>query len=335
MAHGRALTITVRPKSRLSQTQLRFNKLTARISKLEREIGRITARLEKLFAVYARDVSPIALAYARANYDTSARLHTFAGKSTLRKTQTESVRAMILELSEQAFLIAAPTRAQRDIYDAWRSLSIDEMPKDKGKHDGNGGRPARSSKTSGPVRPPALKSKLQMAAELSSASAEAVKERTIRSVYIGLAKVLHPDTDVDQRGSDEKGELMKQVTGAYADRDLTKLLRLEVEWVENESHQVDLRPDETVKIYISALEDQVAVLKEERAQCAMHPRYAPVVRLIALPEPAALAALERAAAHYSDATADLVQLRNIVDSLLPPNEILKHIKDYAHMHELH
>lgn len=42
--------------------------------------------------------------------------------------------------------------------------------------------------------------------------------KNIRSIYIALAKVLHPDTEADETLKAEKEEIMKKVTSSYEGR---------------------------------------------------------------------------------------------------------------------
>jgi hypothetical protein len=127
---------------------------------------------------------------------------------------------------------------------------------------------------------------------------------------------------------------MKQVTAAYADKNLTELLRLEREWVRNASLQVDRLSDDTVKIYISALEDQIAGLKEEHAGLVLQARYAPVARLSFYPEVFALKAIQDEASGIRNAVHELKDFRNVLASGLPPGEIMKHMKEYMSTHPM-
>ncbi len=120
------------------------------------------------------------------------------------------------------------------------------------------------------------KSKRQMEKETAEKAKEAQELRSIRSVYITLAKVLHPDTESDDALRAEKEEVMKQVTKAYDEKDLSTLLKLEMEWVHRTAaHLNDLSADQ-LKTYIEALKKQVAELKEEQEMLRDNPRYAPI-----------------------------------------------------------
>ena len=75
----------------------------------------------------------------------------------------------------------------------------------------------------------------------------------------------------------EKEELMKRVTLAYQEKDLPTLLKLEMEWVAAESHNLDKMSDDKLKLYISALLEQVAELEDERYSIRNHPRFQAII----------------------------------------------------------
>jgi hypothetical protein len=157
---------------------------------------------------------------------------------------------------------------------------------------------------------------------------EELKTKSIRSIYIALAKVLHPDTEIDPDLKNEKEETMKRVTLAYAERDFTALLRLEMEWVHKESLRADRLTDEKLKIYCSALEDQVAELKLELAMLPQHPRYLPVAHLADLPEWRALDQLRDEARNEKLAIAEFTRFKHLLESPASYKEILADIEGY-------
>ena len=94
------------------------------------------------------------------------------------------------------------------------------------------------------------KTKKQLAKEASLMEQEAVKKRSIRSIYLSLVKLLHPDTEPDETLKKEKDEIMKELTRAYDENDLTALLQLELKWIATENDHLDKLSDDTLKIYI-------------------------------------------------------------------------------------
>jgi hypothetical protein len=351
------LKIVTSRQNRLSPDQLRFNKLTDRIRKLEKEIEKESKKLEKLFGVFMHDVQPIALKNAGIMMTVAALLDGFAEKTKLKKRQLESVQDMIIDLCENSFEIVDPTAEQKAIYDHWSDVSFDaeyqqqmddskaaleQMVKEQmgididmtdidDSPEGFARFQKKIEEEMGKAearRSSSKKSKKQLQAEVRMKMEEDVKNKSIRSIYIALAKVLHPDTEIDPVRKKEKEEVMKQVTQAYADKDLTALLRLELEWVQKESLHVDLLTDEKLKIYLSALEDQVADLKQEKSMLSMHPRYLPVARFAQMPEERALEELRWEARNLKQSIADFTRFKNTLESGLSPKEILNQVREY-------
>ncbi len=316
-----SLTIAARTAGRLTRSQERFNKLTARIKKLEKELAKESARLERLFTEFTREVQPHLMEHARLMHSVAGLLDEFARKHPLKKPHLASIQAVIADLWSRSSRIVSPTPHQKEFYGRWLHWDAD------GGHTHAGNTEDENKRAYERRRQPAQKSKHQRAADADREAVDETKQRSLRSVYIALAKVLHPDTDTDMDGKRDKEELMKQVTQAYTGRDLTKLLRLEVEWVREESRHIDRLTDETIQTYVSALEDQMAELKRERAMLGNHSRYDAVSVLADFPEARAVAALHLEAETIKEAIVDLKQFRAILESPLPPAEILKHIRN--------
>ena len=64
--------------------------------------------------------------------------------------------------------------------------------------------------------------------------AEEFRKRSIANIYKQLARVLHPDLERDPERLMKKVQLMQELTEAYRQNDLHTLLRLEMQWIENE-----------------------------------------------------------------------------------------------------
>jgi hypothetical protein len=120
------------------------------------------------------------------------------------------------------------------------------------------------------------KTKKQQAREEAIKAEEELKNKSIRGIYIALAKILHPDTEPDTAKKSDKEELMKKATVAYEQKDLLTLLRLEMEWVHKTSEHLEKLTDDKLKIYIMTLRQQAAELESEKAGLCYHPRYSQI-----------------------------------------------------------
>lgn len=94
-------------------------------------------------------------------------------------------------------------------------------------------------------------------AELSNIS------KASRRVYTDLAKQLHPDKEQDETKRAWKEEAMKRVTQAYHHDDFFELLRLQMEFLQEQGQALDKLPDEQLAYYIRLLDDQVSELQTE------------------------------------------------------------------------
>ncbi|MHC2992525.1 hypothetical protein OB13_13370, partial [Pontibacter sp. HJ8] len=84
-----------------------------------------------------------------------------------------------------------------------------------------------------------------------------------RRVYTDLAKQLHPDKEQDETKRAWKDEAMKKVTQAYHHDDFFELLRLQMEFLQEQGQALDKLPDEQLQYYVQLLTDQVNELKQE------------------------------------------------------------------------
>jgi hypothetical protein len=173
-----------------------------------------------------------------------------------------------------------------------------------------------------------IRSKRQLEREEKKRQEEAQTLKSMRSIYLSLAKVLHPDIVTDPTEKNEKEELMKKVTAAYADRDLSTLLKLEMEWVRAEGRTLDTLPDDQLKLYIASLKEQVEVLEHERRVLYMNPRFNDLSEFARYPEFSAKQNIRETAQTYQRAIAALKDLMTVFAKSAPKKEIVSFVKSY-------
>lgn len=103
------------------------------------------------------------------------------------------------------------------------------------------------------------------------------RKRSIANIYKQLARVLHPDFERDTERQKKKVQLMQELTEAYRQNDLHTLLRLEMEWIENEGGDIERLTEEKLGVYNDVLGGQVEGLENRRRDLLFHPRYRPIV----------------------------------------------------------
>lgn len=102
-------------------------------------------------------------------------------------------------------------------------------------------------------------------AELKRKMQEEQTLKSIRSIYMELAKEVHPDREPDEALRAVKEEQMKQLTEAYKKKDLSALLTMQISWLQE---SVKTTPGELsdviLKGYNKVLKAQLAKLEEEQ-----------------------------------------------------------------------
>lgn len=86
---------------------------------------------------------------------------------------------------------------------------------------------------------------------------------SIREVYRKLASCLHPDREQDEAERLRKTALMQRVNVAYQDKDLLKLLELQLEIEQIDQNMVNNLTEERLKYYNKVLSEQLRELQQE------------------------------------------------------------------------
>ena len=106
---------------------------------------------------------------------------------------------------------------------------------------------------------------------------EEARKRSIATIYKQLARILHPDLERDAERQKAKVQLMQELTVAYHQNDLHTLLRLEMQWIENEGGDIDRLTEEKLEVYNDVLSGQVKGLEQRLMGLMFHPRYRTIV----------------------------------------------------------
>lgn len=102
---------------------------------------------------------------------------------------------------------------------------------------------------------------LKKQAQLEQAHKTAGK--SLKSIYLKIASLIHPDREQDEQKQIEKTELLQQANRALEDKDLLTLLKLRA-YIENDNKkQMDKIANEHLKSYNLLLEEQIGQLQDE------------------------------------------------------------------------
>jgi hypothetical protein len=123
---------------------------------------------------------------------------------------------------------------------------------------------------------PRRKTERQMEKEERQRLAEELRKKTVATIYKQLARVLHPDLELDAARKGQKEVLMQELTVAYRNNDMHTLLRLEMEWIQHEEGNIERLTDEKLAVYNQTLKEQVQNLEQELHELPYDPRYQPI-----------------------------------------------------------
>lgn len=107
------------------------------------------------------------------------------------------------------------------------------------------------------------KSPRQLASEARQQAEQQNISQSIREVYRKLASALHPDREQDTSERARKTALMQRVNVAYDNKDLLRLLELQLEVEQIDQNMINSLSEDRLKYYNKILAEQLAELKCE------------------------------------------------------------------------
>jgi hypothetical protein len=182
----------------------------------------------------------------------------------------------IIGLLDDAFSQSSPEKVAQELFSRWNDTSFDEELAQQESAMTEALSEAIRNAHPDEGHTQRKKTQKQLAKEERERQAEEFAKKSLRSLYLSLVKILHPDAELDESAKGEKEKLMKEVTAAYEAGDLHTLLRLESDWVVRESSNLGSLPEKKLKAYLSALKEQAQELEEELASLDFSPRYGPI-----------------------------------------------------------
>lgn len=281
--------ITSPDQRRLSQLQQEFNRKVAQIEQLKQELTTRRDSMDLAQKRIEKELRPIIMQQVAQRValvhllDEAFALPLFSFREKEKLAQL--IASMALDLIrdyEREDLIALHDRYAEVPY-AERALYLpDEDAPEEGKADEDDAIPdnweeldeferlqaqldreeearerARQDRQKGRKTKAQQEKEAKAKAELNNIS------KASRRVYTDLAKQLHPDKEQDETKRAWKEEAMKRVTQAYHHDDFFELLRLQMEFMEEQGQALDKLPDEQLTYYIKLLDDQLSELQAE------------------------------------------------------------------------
>ncbi|MDO9153777.1 MAG: hypothetical protein Q7U47_08750 [Paludibacter sp.] len=359
------LQIAKGSKPILSKQQQRFNQLIKKIENCEKEIENTKTLGYELDAFYKKNIIPVEKDFGDACFVWAKVLHEFAIPFKLTESQRDKLDSHIIELCNIALSYIEPNEEQKVFYDSYSFISYkdkiesekqdiidefhefmrDEMnvdmkdipfdPDDAEKTQEYLNKlleklenKKNEDRHNWQKQENQTKTKKQIEKEQQKLLEDELTKKSLRSVYISLAKILHPDTETDQQLIAEKSELMKKVTVAYEQKDLSTLLKLEMEWVHQTAENLQLLTEDKLKLYNGILQDQLNDLQNELYAIKMNPAFLNVSSLLNYNKNYALSILK---ANKTDMLGEIEQMKiNIAAFKKQPakkNTLTNYLKD--------
>lgn len=107
----------------------------------------------------------------------------------------------------------------------------------------------------------------RIAAQIKAAKMQAEQQKTsksVRAVYMDLVKSFHPDLETDEDEKVRKTDIMQQITQAYQENNLLKLLKLQIKLERIDQDQLENLTKNQLNYYNKMLKQQVEELEAEK-----------------------------------------------------------------------
>jgi hypothetical protein len=117
------------------------------------------------------------------------------------------------------------------------------------------------------------KTKKQLEKEAAKAQFDQEKDKSFSAMYKSLVKLLHPDGETNEELRLKKTEWMKELTVAYKNKDIQTLLKIELEWMQNDKSLAEKQSEERLAYINELLKEQVREEEFKYARILQDPRY--------------------------------------------------------------
>nr|MBC7612346.1 hypothetical protein [Pseudopedobacter sp.] len=342
------LVISKPKQEKLSKSQVEFNTLNNRIRKTKEFIELDLEYFESILNTYHKMLYPKKQIFAKALFNLCKSLDLTANKLQLI-SQFKNLGSTIHDVFDIAFGITEPNEEEENLYNRYaektykdelliqvtmaknmfaemmkESTGVDidlseinmESAEDRAKLKEELDSKIKEAKVNRPQSASELKKELKLKQE------EEIKLKSIKSIYISLVKLLHPDTEIDAIKKLEKTAIMQRVTKAYQDKDMNTLLQLELDWLSSESKNLGTLPDKQLKMYNKALAQQLRELETSRNTARFNPRFQMISAYIELPLKQAESSI------FTETQASIID-EKIIKDLTIGIEMVKNKKEFS------
>lgn len=350
------LILSNKPSQKISKEQSTFNKLVARINSIKSKIDSESVKMETLSKLFQSKIPGLAVEMGKSKIHLAKLLHQKRTEIKLTNAQNEKLDSIIFYFLDDAFSVIQPNEEERSIYTYYAGESFEDREKSQQEYEktiisqmfyeqfGVNIDPSllnddtnfkkleddlkkqieeQANKHQNKHTRSPKKSKKQLEKEALENEKENIKNKSLRSIYLSLVKLLHPDTVQDEGLKKEKEETMKQVVMAYEKKDLLQLLQLEMQWLRSHEDILHNTDNNTLQAYIALLKEQAEQLEIELDMLYMNPAYSQVSEYRYETEHYARKDINRMANSYVEQTMYFAQDIHALQSSIHPTTVIK------------
>lgn len=355
------LKISPKNSRKQSKEQQNFNRLNERIKKLESALLTDAQKGELLVQLFEKTITPKQIKIAEAKIKLAFALDDVTNRERLSSKVTHLIKQSIVILIHEALEFIPVTDEIEFLYDNWGDITYQEFIREQKSaqkdefaaymeymygakvsvDDFDIDDPESIAKYHAKIKSAfeqkesnkesfnaQAKSQKRLEREAKQKLVEDEQLKNIRSIYIALTKVLHPDLEPDENLKKEKLEIMQTVTAAYEQKDLSRLLQLELKWVAKSPEHLEKLPEDKLKSYIKVLKDRVADLEKERFSLQRNPRFKKVRDYISFPEKEAISCIEKDVKGYEKQFRSFDSNANLLNRLRDKGQIVDFVKQF-------
>ncbi|MEZ5448403.1 MAG: hypothetical protein R3E89_05125 [Thiolinea sp.] len=146
-----------------------------------------------------------------------------------------------------------------------------------------------------------------------------------------MTTALHPDRETDATEQGRKTELMQKVTRAYRDKDLLRLLELQLEIEQIDQHKIDGIAEDRLKYFNKVLERQLSELQMEINSVSMIFKEMAGMDFFSRATPAQI--MQRFEADTRQLEQDALNIENDLITMTTVKRVQQWLKDYRLPHD--
>lgn len=244
-----------------------FDKLTREVLKATHELSFLQKQLPKAFSDYQQTVLPLFGKLRTVRKDFLMKLENLLITGSLSRYQKKTVIEYILSMVQKNM---SADEDMKELYNRYSEAllvesTISNTSETAKDFADEGPFEAGTKEETEPWEKAKEEHRKKRQYRKKDEQAQQLK-RSVKTVYTGLMKVFHPDTETDPDLKAQKEEISKKITVAYGNQDFFELLKLESEFLTTQKHRLSQLNDQQLRQYLDVLTEQKIELRKQVAQ---------------------------------------------------------------------